>query len=165
MGRGMRCRGAHPVVRLLLLLLLGMGVDCERPLRVVPHSAAAAAPLAVRRPQVGVTESVRGGRRRRLLFAVLGYPVPATRTAAATPSVRGSVPGEGGVAVVDGRHAPRGLDGGALHAVQRGRDVLAELLLDDGVAATAPTEVVVVIAVGGAAETLFPAQPLPSTAA
>ena len=43
-GRGMGRRGAHPVVR-----LLGVGVDCERPLRVVPQSAAsaAAAPLAV----------------------------------------------------------------------------------------------------------------------
>ena len=56
-GRGMRRRGAHPVVRLRLLLLLMvvvLGVDCERPLRVVPHSAT---PLAVGGPQVGVTES------------------------------------------------------------------------------------------------------------
>ena len=54
-GRGGGRRGAHPVVR-----LLGVGVDCERPLRVVPQSAAAAAaaPLAVGRPQVGVAESV-----------------------------------------------------------------------------------------------------------
>ena len=39
---------------LLLLVVVVLGMDCERSLRVMPHSAT---PLAVRGPQVGVTES------------------------------------------------------------------------------------------------------------
>ena len=53
----------------MVVVVLRLGVDGERPLRDVPHPAAA--PLAVRGPQVGVAEPV-GGRARRLLITVGG---------------------------------------------------------------------------------------------
>ena len=96
----------------MVVVVLRLRVDGERPLRDVPHPPAA--PLAVRGPQVGVAEPVGGRAWRRLLIAVLGQPAVADAAAAA---VGGPVPGEGGVAVaaaaavVDGRHAPRRLHG------------------------------------------------------
>ena len=56
----------------MVVVVLRLRVDGERPLRDVPHPPAA--PLAVRGPQVGVAEPV-GGRARRLLITVGGMDI------------------------------------------------------------------------------------------
>ena len=52
--RGMGRRWPRPVVGLLLMMVMRLGMDGQRPLRDVSHPAS---PLAVRGPQVGVAES------------------------------------------------------------------------------------------------------------